>query len=117
MPKFDLSSLIKFAPLVMTLVQGAKDKWGSAKTGPEKFKAVEDVLLGTPTSPGVIAVTEQIANKDLVHDANVTHVLSDGRALVQEAIQLSYEIMKKKERVEEIGRMLDDLGGTGLPIS
>jgi hypothetical protein len=114
--KFDLASLVKFAPLVISLVQGAKDKWGAAKTGPEKFQAVEDVILGTPTMTGAIAVTEQFTGKDHINEQNVKTVVTGGKALVQEGIQLAYEIMKKKERLEEIGRMLDDLRGTGLPV-
>lgn len=111
------NSLLRYGPTVIALVQGAKDTYGNAKTGPEKFRAVKEALVGSDSMPGAIAIAERIAGKDVVNEANLKSVADDAEALVNESIELGYAIMKKRERLEEIARMLKELGGTGQPIS
>lgn len=111
------SSLFKWGPTVIALVQGASDKFGSSKTGPEKFRAVKEALVGTDTTPGIVGVVERIGGKDVVNEAKLRTVADDADVLINESIELGYQILKKRQRLEEIGRMLKELGGTGQPIS
>lgn len=112
------SILIGWGPTVLQLVTGAKKQWGASKSGAEKFEAVKNILLGGGDVPagGAIKVVEGVADKDLVNEANLKGGIEQSEALVNESIELGYQIMKKQERLEEIGRMLRDLKGTGQPL-
>lgn len=105
MPKFDLNTIIaksiEWGPRVIGLVKAAKAKWGSSKSGAEKFEAVRDTIID-PDADDAIEVLEGVTNKDIVNDAAL-------QALVNESIQVAYDVMKGQERLKAIAAQMKAL--------
>jgi hypothetical protein len=100
MPKISSELLLSLVFAAPKIVKNVKDVFGKGKTGAEK-KVIATELLSDS-----VGITNAIAKKEIVDAAGA-------QALMSEAVEIGYQMMKLKERLSEIDDLVRAAKGSG----